>query len=82
MIEADRGRVSVLGTAAQLVRETGSPEVTDEQILEYLELNRARPLPWSNPRAVISSILARSGQWEKVEPGKYRRKDATELITD
>lgn len=30
-------------------------------------------IPWSNPGAVVSTILTRSGNWERVTPRQYRR---------
>jgi len=33
-------------------------------------------IPWSNPRAVISTILKRSGQLERETPRQYKRIDS------
>lgn len=30
-------------------------------------------IPWSNPGAVVSTILTRSGDWERITPRQYRR---------
>lgn len=54
---------------------TNDRTVTDSWILTRLRSKLEGPIPWRNPRAVIGTILTRSGKYEKVEPGKYKRKD-------
>ncbi len=44
--------------------------VTDSAVLEHIS-SRDIPLPWANPKAVIGTILNRSGEWKKSEPGVY-----------
>ena len=56
------------------VGSQGDQLVTDQWILSRLRANLGRDaIPWRNPKAVIGTILTRSGEYVKEEPGKYRR---------
>lgn len=35
-------------------------------------------IPWKNPRNAIDTILKRSGEWEKIEPGIWSKKKIEE----
>lgn len=57
------------------IRSRSDETVTDSWILSRLRSQLDGPIPWRNPRAVIGTILTRSGQYTKAAPGKYKRKD-------
>jgi hypothetical protein len=47
-------------------------EISPESIANILQGRNIR-LPWRNPKAVIATILTRSGQWKKIERGGFAR---------
>ena len=49
---------------------SGGPEITDEQVLQMLN-DTNRKIPWRNPKAVIATILLRSGRWRKKGKGVF-----------
>ncbi|NQW18900.1 MAG: hypothetical protein HQ478_15625 [Chloroflexi bacterium] len=44
----------------------------EHRLKEYAEEENVK-IPWSNPRAVISTILRRSEKWERATPKQYRK---------
>ncbi len=68
----------VLSTAEGACRQgiCEPPGTVDDETIEaaVLQLSDLKKLPWANPRAVIGTILTRSGRFEKVERGVYRLK--------
>ena len=55
---------------ADISRRTDLNEVTADWILEQLN-KRSLKVPWRNPKAVIATILLRSGRWQKKEQGVF-----------
>ena len=65
-------RQAVLSIADQIAEVTNI--VPDTNIIHALESRYGKnAIPWKNPKAVIATILTRSGRWERVEQGKYTR---------
>ncbi len=48
-------------------------EVRNADIMWELN-NLPQPLPWKNPKAVVATILNRSGKWEKKSSGTYTKR--------
>ena len=48
--------------------ESCGTNVRDDEIVSSIGL-----FPWKNPKAVIATILLRSGKWKKQEPGVYAK---------
>ena len=46
----------------------------ENELKTYAQENNVK-IPWSNPRAVISTILVRSERWERATARQYRRID-------
>lgn len=60
----------------QLATDLGkqNSQVRDIEVLEALKERAGTAhyaLPWKNPRAVVATILKRSGRWKKIGIGKY-----------
>lgn len=71
-------RQGVLVAANALVKESSFvPPLTDDGVLDYVKDNMGNP-PWKNPKAVIATILLRSGKWKKEEPGRFARVEEEE----
>ena len=64
---AETLRKKILEIADQM---TIGHEITVDQIRIRLKDNEVT-LPWKNPSAVIGTILRQSGQWRRVEEGRY-----------
>ena len=47
----------------------------ENKLKEYAREENVK-IPWSNPRAVISTILMRSGNWERETARQYKRIDS------
>lgn len=66
-------RLKVLKIAMDIAPEPGGV-VRDSDVLAVLEkMNPDSPTPWSNPPAVIATILNRSGEFTKKDSGVYER---------
>lgn len=71
----------VLGIADELWDDSAPDENGNRQItlgmitqaLKKFASEEKLTIPWSNPGAVISTILTRNGDWERVSPKQYRR---------
>lgn len=63
-------RTAVLETAEEQIERFRGIGVTEEQILSQVKRREGDP-PWQNPKAVIATILLRSGKWMKNEQGRY-----------
>lgn len=68
-----------LSIAADMWEELSA---TDENLISLGELvkelkeyaaDEKISIPWSNPGAVVSTILTRSGNWERITPRQYRQ---------
>ena len=63
-------RNTILQFADWYAQEGDTGFVTDQAIVYNLRQNNI-DMPWRNPKAVVATILVRSGKWKKVEPGRY-----------
>lgn len=70
--EQDTARALVMRFARN--GSQGDGIVTDDYITGEMRDHLTR-IPWRNPKAVIATILTRSGQFARLEPGKYQRID-------
>ena len=55
----------------QVVSHYEDAEITADWVLARLRAQPGLNIPWKNPKAVISTILLRSGRWKKKEKGVF-----------
>jgi len=70
-ISEDELRELVLKTAEDGLILSSNNMVVDNTIWSMLK-TRGYTLPWSNPKAVISTILYHSDLWKKIDTGKFK----------
>lgn len=73
-MEACRDRVLELALDPTRVDIRNRQGHVEDTLIEQALLSErnSKPLPWANPRAVVGTVLMRSGKFEKVFRGEYR----------
>lgn len=65
----DKAKKFILDYAEESGGYVKDSEIVGAAVREEVEM------PWKNPKAVIATILLRSGRWEKEQEGLYKRKE-------
>lgn len=62
----------VFALAVGMAQRTTDREISIPILVQQVSRNEQVKLPWTNPSAVISSLLSRSDKWQRISPGVYQ----------